>query len=105
MRHPTRVRARPARDITSAGGGAEAKMLPAPADAKLLGKSTSEKIKASGVSRATWYRRRQCPLFRARMSDACRHALDEHTGPVLQALADSAKVLGKDGHPDRKLFP
>jgi hypothetical protein len=38
------------------------------------------------------------------MRAAFREALDEHTGPVLKALAQSAQCLGKDGHADRKLF-
>ena len=38
------------------------------------------------------------------MNAAFREALDEHTGPVLRALAKSAQCLGKEGHADRKLF-
>ena len=33
------------------------------ADAKLLAKTTTEKIRLAGVSRATWYRHRNDPLF------------------------------------------
>ena len=106
MRHTTRVRARraPARDATGAGATAEAKMLLVLADPTMLNATTTAKIKRSGVSRATWYRHRNDPLFRARMSHAAREALDEHLWPVLHSLAESAKVVGREGHPDRKLF-
>ena len=83
---------------------AEAKVLAVLANPKLLGKSTSEKIRKSGLSRSTWYRSRSDPVFLSRMTDACREALDEYTGSVLQALADSASAPGRSGHADRKLF-
>lgn len=103
-KHSTRVRARPAKDGTGAGAVTEAKMLLVLADPKLMNATTTEKIKRSGVSRATWYRHRNDPLFRARMGHAVREALDEHLGPILHSLAESAKAIGREGHPDRKLY-
>lgn len=103
-KHSTRVRARPAKDSTGAGAVTEAKMLLVLADPKLMNATTSEKIKRSGVSRATWYRHRNDPLFRAKMGHAFREALDEHLGPILHTLAESAKVVGREGHSDRKLY-
>jgi hypothetical protein len=103
-KHSTRVRARPAKDATGAGAVTEAKMLLVLSDPKLMNATTTEKIKRSGVSRATWYRHRNDPLFRARMGHAVREALDEHLGPILHSLAESAKAIGREGHPDRKLY-
>ena len=73
-KHSTRVRARPAKDATGAGAVTEAKMLLVLSDPKLMNATTTEKIKRSGVSRATWYRHRNDPLFRARMSHEVRKA-------------------------------
>lgn len=104
MKQPTRTRARPVRDRISAGASSDAKMLQTLANPKLVGKSTTAKIQASGVSRATWYRRQQDPLFRARMNRVYFRALCSSMGAVLEALTDSAVITGKRGHADRKLF-
>jgi hypothetical protein len=104
MKQPTRTRARPVRDRISAGGSSDAKVLRTLADPKLVGKSTTAKIQASGVSRATWYRRQSDPFFRARMNDVYFRALSTHVAAVLHALAESAIIHGRKGHADRKLL-
>ena len=107
IEHSTRVRARarrPAKDSAAAGAATEAKILRVLADPQHLHKSTTAKIKLAGVSRSTWYAHLNDPLFRARVTAACRRALDDHLGPILNALVESAQIVGKEGHPDRKLF-
>ena len=103
-RHSTRVRARPAKDHAAAGASTEAQMLVVLADPHMLNRSTAAKAAKAGVSRATWYRHLKDPLFRARANAACSESLQEHLGPVLHALAESALAIGRHGHQDRKLF-
>lgn len=57
-----------------------------------------------GIHRGTWYRHMADPLFRAAMATAMQAAAGDLLGPVLDVLAHSALVEGKDGHQDRKLF-
>lgn len=57
-----------------------------------------------GISRWTWYEKMRDPLFKARASKVYRDLCGERISLVLDALAESATILGKDGHPDRKLF-
>lgn len=57
-----------------------------------------------GIHRGTWYRHMTDPLFRAAMATAMQAAAGDLLGPVLDVLAHSALVEGKDGHQDRKLF-
>jgi hypothetical protein len=104
MRHPTRAREKLGKDITGAGVSAEARILRVMADPTLVNASISQKIRISGVSRATWYRHRNDPLFRARLGKVASEALEEYLGPVFQALIDSALVVGRKGHRDRKLY-
>jgi hypothetical protein len=57
------------------------------------------------MARSTWYRHTSGdPLFRARAIAAYRTACDDQLGPVLHALCESAKQIGRDGHQDRKLY-
>jgi hypothetical protein len=79
-------------------------MLAVLADPDLLGSTTREKIHKSGLSKDVWYRHRNNPKFRMKMARACTEALDEHTGSVFEALAESAQAPGRSGHPDRRLF-
>ena len=57
-----------------------------------------------GISRSTWYRHTSDPLFRPRAASAFRDAIGDAMGPVLEALVKSAGIVGRDGHPDRKLY-
>jgi hypothetical protein len=66
--------------------------------------TVQDRCELMGISRATWYRHTADPLFRARVCRAFRDACGDHLGPVLQALCESAVIVGKDGHSDRKLF-
>jgi hypothetical protein len=81
-----------------------ARMLAVLADPAMLGSSTSDKIRKSGVSKEEWYRYRNDPRFLGRMGRACIEALDECTGSVMEALAESAQAPGRSGHADRRLF-
>jgi hypothetical protein len=103
---PTRAcpREKPARDASSAGAASEAKMLAVLGDSRFVTKTISEKARAAGVSRATWYRRKKDPLFSARAGAACRKALNGHLGPVLAALSESAATPAHKNFLDRKLF-
>ena len=60
-----------------------AKMLAVLADPKLLGSTTSQKIRKSGISKELWYRHRSDAGVLFKMARACHDALDEYTGPVL----------------------
>ena len=81
-----------------------ARMLAVLADPDLLAATTTEKTQKSGLSKDVWYRHRNSTKLRTKMARACMEALDEHTGSVLDALAESAQAPGRSGHQDRKLF-
>jgi hypothetical protein len=74
------------------------------ADPRAVALTTSEKIELAGVGRTTWFRVLATPGFKARAARAVRDAVGDRLGPVLDSLAKSAEILGKDGHADRKLF-
>lgn len=104
MRHPTRVRARAAKDFLAAGATTEAQMLLVMADPHMRHKGVAAKAAKAGVSRATWYRHVSNPLFQARTHTVCQPWLFEYLGPVLHALTETAKLPGRKGHLDRKLY-
>lgn len=72
-----------------------------PAHRKL---TISQRCELLGISRRSWYLRLEDPLFKARAARVYRELCDEHLAPVLDALTQSALLLGKDGHQDRKLY-
>lgn len=66
--------------------------------------TVGQRCELIGISRRTWYRHLEDPLFRARASRAYRDCCNDELSGVLNALIQSAKLLGRDGHQDRKLF-
>lgn len=66
--------------------------------------TVGQRCELIGISRRTWYRHLEDPLFKARAAKAYRQCCNEELSAVLDALIASAKLLGKDGHADRKLF-
>ncbi|HWE97579.1 MAG TPA: hypothetical protein VG269_26725 [Tepidisphaeraceae bacterium] len=89
----------PAADAT------ERAILESLADPQLRALSVEQRCDLLGISRSTWYRHTsEDPLFRARALVAYRTACDDQLGPVLNALCESAKLHGREGHQDRKLY-
>src|SRR5690606_10135212 len=92
-------------DPTAADADTQARILASVADPKQQRLTVEERCELIGISRSTWYRHlSDDPSFAVRYHAACRMALADQVGPVLEALASSALMPGKDGHADRKLF-
>jgi len=63
-----------------------------------------ERCRRLGIHYSTWYRCLADPLFKARASKAYRDCCADELAPVLDALVQSAKEIGREGHQDRKLL-
>lgn len=66
--------------------------------------TVTERCELLGINRSTWYDRMENPVFRARASRCYRRLCDEHLAGVLESLTRSAKLDGREGHQDRRLF-
>jgi hypothetical protein len=56
-----------------------------------------------GISRSTWYRHMEDPLFEAKCHDAWRQMIANDRGLIYDALLRSATIEGREGFQDRKL--
>lgn len=102
---PAPRRGKPDRTKPAAPGDqTERLMMESLADPSHRKLTITERCELLGISRRLWYLRLEDPLFKARAARVYRTLCDDRLAPVLDALTESAMLLGKDGHADRKLF-
>jgi len=89
-----------------AGGGenTEVRIIESLADPKQRPLTIEQRCERLGISRSTWYRHMEDPLFRARATAAWRECCRDRLGEVMESLLNSAIIVGREGHQDRKLL-
>lgn len=99
------AKARPDKTIPAGGGDeTEARIIESLADPGQRPLTIEQRCELLGISRSTWYRHMEDPLFKTRARQAWQACCRNDLGSIMQALVDSAVIVGRDGHRDRKLF-
>lgn len=66
--------------------------------------SITQLCETAGINRTYYYELLAKPQVADRLRSLALQMAADALGPTIQALRDSAAIVGRDGHPDRKLL-
>jgi hypothetical protein len=83
---------------------AERRVLESICDPNHRNITVSERCKAIGIGESRYFEVVRDPWFRAQHREAVRRAVDERIASLVNASADTAAVVGRDGFNDRRML-
>lgn len=80
------------------------KVLAVLIDPEHFKKGSRAKIKAAGCSTYQYYKITRDPTFSDLVTKCLMQMVQGEAGPILQTAIDSAKIMGREGFPDRRML-